>query len=193
MKKLNLIVFAALVALALAACSTGTSSNPEPTPEPAPAITYTVVFSMDGGDAVASETVTEGSVAAKPADPIKTGYTFKGWYADAEMTSAFDFATTAIVSDTTVYAKWQINRYTVTFVVSLPSRVTTLVQPDSVTADYGATIAVPETITNSNPRISPPELQGWNTDESGFGSWTGTVKKTFTIPANDVKLYAAWL
>lgn len=36
MKKLNLIVFTALVALALAACSTGTSSDPEPAPHDNP-------------------------------------------------------------------------------------------------------------------------------------------------------------
>lgn len=67
--------------------------------------TYTVTFNTDGGSAVASQTVTSGAKATKPADPAKEGFTFDGWYKDAAFTTAFDF-NTAITSDVTVYAKW---------------------------------------------------------------------------------------
>ena len=67
--------------------------------------TYTVTFNTDGGSAVASQTVTSGAKATKPADPAKEGFAFDGWYKDAAFTTAFDF-NTAITSDVTVYAKW---------------------------------------------------------------------------------------
>ncbi len=68
--------------------------------------TYTVTFNTDGGSTVASQTVTSGAKATKPADPAKEGFTFDGWYKDAAFTTAFDF-NTAITSNVTVYAKWK--------------------------------------------------------------------------------------
>ena len=58
---------------------------------------FTVTFDSDGGSAVAAVTVKSGEKAAKPADPAKDGYTFKGW--------DFDFST-PIKADTEVKAKW---------------------------------------------------------------------------------------
>ena len=70
-----------------------------------PATTFTVTFNTNGGSAVASQTVADGSKATKPADPTKDGYTFDGWYQDATFTVAFDFSS-AITADITLYAKW---------------------------------------------------------------------------------------
>lgn len=69
-------------------------------------IRYTVTFDMGGhGTAPADQKVESGSTAVKPADPAESGYTFEGWYADADFHTAFDFDA-AITADTTVYAKW---------------------------------------------------------------------------------------
>ena len=73
--------------------------------EAKPATTFTVTFETNGGSAVASQTVTDGSKAAKPAEPTKDGSAFEGWYQDAKLESAFDF-NTAITADVTLYAKW---------------------------------------------------------------------------------------
>lgn len=73
---------------------------------------YTVTFNTDGGTAVESQTVDHGSKATKPANPTKTGYTFAGWYTEAD--TEFDFDT-PITSPTTLYAKWNANQYTITF------------------------------------------------------------------------------
>ena len=51
---------------------------------------------------------------AKPADPTRTGYEFKGWYTDAACTDGreFDFANqTQIRTDMTLYAKWEAIHY----------------------------------------------------------------------------------
>ena len=58
-----------------------------------------------------------GQAATRPADPSETGYTFGGWYTDpsCEDEYAFDFAQPVTV-DTTLYAKWSANEYTIEFV-----------------------------------------------------------------------------
>lgn len=66
---------------------------------------FTVTFDTDGGSAVPSQTVADGSKATKPADPTKEGYTFVNWYKEAAFTNLFDFDD-AITADTTIYAKF---------------------------------------------------------------------------------------
>ena len=75
---------------------------------------YTVTFDSYGGTPVPpAQEVEYGLTATKPADPTLKGYTFDGWYLDGEE-EPFDFGTT-ITSDITLTAKWEINKYTVTF------------------------------------------------------------------------------
>ena len=73
---------------------------------------YTVKFVVDGE--VTETKVKEGEKVAKPADPVKDGYNFLGWFAGEE---AYDFG--AVTADVTVTAKFEevIAEYTVKFVV----------------------------------------------------------------------------
>ena len=50
-----------------------------------------------------------------PVNPAREGYTFGGWYSDAECTSALDLTSATFGEDSSVYAKWIINTFTVTF------------------------------------------------------------------------------
>ena len=59
----------------------------------------------------------------KPQEPVREGYTFGGWYRDAECTDSrkFDFDTQSqLVTDTTLFAKWIPNSYRVYYNLSLP-------------------------------------------------------------------------
>ena len=46
--------------------------------------------------------------------PILDGYTFNGWHSDAGLTNAYTF-TTMPAEDITIYAKWSINQYEITY------------------------------------------------------------------------------
>ena len=72
-----------------------------------------VKFDSKGGSAVAAQTVQKGGKATKPANPTRTGYTFKGWTLNG---SAYNF-NTAVKGDITLVASWEKNveNYTVTF------------------------------------------------------------------------------
>ena len=72
-------------------------------------------FDANAGDASVSNmpesqtTISyNGNAEAPDKTPIRNGYTFLGWYTDAEGTKAFDFENTALTENwTTVYAKWE--------------------------------------------------------------------------------------
>lgn len=69
----------------------------------------TVRFVMDGGTELADIIVKFGDLIERPVDPEKKGYTFFGWYKDAECTQLWDFETETVEEDTTLYAKWTEN------------------------------------------------------------------------------------
>lgn len=77
-----------------------------PVTEP-PVVTYTVTFESNGGSAVVAQVVEEGMTATEPEAPTMEGYAFAGWYADAELAEAYDFAAT-VHEDLTLYADWTI-------------------------------------------------------------------------------------
>jgi len=87
---------------------------------------YTVSFDANTGTGGQSEAVTATYDSAMPAisttAPTKRGYTFMGWYDNADYTQGTQYYTAEGESartwdktaDTTLYAGWQINQYTLT-------------------------------------------------------------------------------
>ena len=74
---------------------------------------YEVTFKNEDGTILSDgQTVEYGNVATEPEKPIKEGHTFKGWYnGDAEYTF-----TEEVKGNVELIAKWEKNKYTVTFV-----------------------------------------------------------------------------
>ncbi len=67
---------------------------------------YTVTFDTRGGSTVPSAMTAQNKTMAAPADPERSGYTFVGWYKDADCTQAWDFSKDVVTADMTLYAKW---------------------------------------------------------------------------------------
>ena len=90
---------------------------------------YTVKFVVDGEETV--QAVKEGEKAVKPADPVKEGYVFKGWYVGEE---AYDFEK-VVSSDLELVAKFEevIAEYTVKFVVDGAEEVQTVKEGEKAT------------------------------------------------------------
>lgn len=135
---------------------------------------YTVTFDYnDGTTSAKNVTVEKNSKVSKPSDPTRTGYTFKGWFTTKDGTTAFDFDK-KIDGNTTAYAQWTINKYTVKFETDGGSAIT------SQTVEYG------KTITETTPTKSGFVFSGWYTDQDCTKTFNGTV-------TNDVTLYAKWV
>lgn len=83
--------------------------------------TYTVTLNANGGKVNEKDTDTitvtyDSEYGDELVDPVRTGYTFDGWYADSSFSgSKIERSTTvAITEDQTLYAKWTPSEYTVT-------------------------------------------------------------------------------
>ena len=125
---------------------------------------YTVTFQSEGGSEVASQ-IRANTPAGRPADPTKEGYTFIGWY-NGESEWNFE---TPVTEKLTLTAKWQINRYTITFDTAGGSEVA------PITQDYGTTITAP----------ANPTKTGYT-----FAGWDKTIPTT--MPAGDMTITARW-
>ncbi|MDD3107562.1 MAG: InlB B-repeat-containing protein, partial [Bacilli bacterium] len=76
---------------------------------------YTITFETNEGSSVEALTQDYNTTIIAPEEPKREGHTFGGWYADEIFTQAFDF-TAMPAEDITVYAKWNINSYTLQYV-----------------------------------------------------------------------------
>lgn len=75
-----------------------------------------VTFNANGhSTAPEAQTVLNGNKITEPTAPSEDGYTFGGWYKEAECTNKWDFGTDVLNDDITLYAKWTEITHTVTF------------------------------------------------------------------------------
>ncbi len=73
---------------------------------------YTLVLDANGGSAFEAESYKKGQVVSlEDKIPVKEGYIFDGWYADAALTE--EITSVTIAEDTFVYAKWVKERHPV--------------------------------------------------------------------------------
>jgi uncharacterized repeat protein (TIGR02543 family) len=96
------------------------SSSPPTSNNVAIALTsYSVTFNSNGGSPVPTvQTITCNSIATAPTQaPVKTGYTFVGWYLDTSSSTAFNFST-PITGATTLNAKWTIKQFALTIIAT---------------------------------------------------------------------------
>jgi uncharacterized repeat protein (TIGR02543 family) len=67
----------------------------------------TIFFQCNGGNAIKQIKGTAGAVATEPTAPTKTGFTFAGWYKEAALTNAWNWASDVYpATNITLYAKW---------------------------------------------------------------------------------------
>ncbi|MCB5259007.1 MAG: InlB B-repeat-containing protein, partial [Candidatus Cloacimonetes bacterium] len=70
--------------------------------------TFTVNFESNGGDDVASiGNVRYEATITEPTAPEKQGYSFAGWFKEADLNNEWIFASDQVKADTTLYAKWE--------------------------------------------------------------------------------------
>jgi len=152
-----------------------------PVPPPPPTPTYTVTFDSQGGSEVDSQTVAHGGKVTEPTAPTRTGYTFDGWYKELECTNAWTFATDKVTSVMTLYAKWTINSYTVTFDKNDGD---TEANPMTKPATHGGNVGtLPEAPTKTGYTFA-----SWNTQANGSGSEFTAA----TVVIADITVYAQW-
>ncbi|MFD4493256.1 InlB B-repeat-containing protein, partial [Lysinibacillus fusiformis] len=136
---------------------------------------HTVSFEVDGGSAIANQTVAHGEKASAPT-PAKVGYTFEGWYTDVTHTDIYDF-NKEITANTTIYAKWEPLKYTVSFEVDGGSTVS------NQSVAHGEKASEPTPV----PTKAGYTFGGWYTDVGRTQAYdfTSVITEATTI-------YAKW-
>ena len=135
--------------------------------------TYAVTLNTNGGTIADGKDVTGytyGVGATLPTDVTRTGYTFKGWYDNENLTGS---PVTAIGGAETgnkeYWAKWEINQYTITFDTNGGSEIA------PITQDYGTEITAPDN----------PTRKGYT-----FKGWDKEIPET--MPAENITITARW-
>jgi uncharacterized repeat protein (TIGR02543 family) len=144
---------------------------------------FTLSFEENGGNEVTDLTKEEGSLIGVLPAPVKLGYIFAGWYADADLATAF--GTSKMPSESiTLYAKWTAASYTVT----LNATGGTFGKDESVRV-ISATYGNPYGDQLASPAFSGKYFSGWFTELQG-----GTkVKADTKVKTSDHHtLYAQW-
>ncbi len=136
-----------------------------------------------GGDTTEVKTDTEGKPTEFPADPSRTGYTFAGWYTEAEG-GRLVTASTTFTESATVYAHWTVaitpskpRTYTITFNANGGGSNVTL-----TTGTDGKLAALPDA-----PSRTGYTFDGWYTAPSG-----GTQITKDTVFQGHTTVYAHW-
>jgi len=136
---------------------------------------YTVTFDTDGGNEIAPVSVKADEKVTEPANPVKSGYNFGGWYSDAAKQNKYDF-NTPVTENITLYAHWSEAVYTVTFNTDGGNEIA----PVPVKA-YG-TVAKPATPVKPDCKFG-----GWYSDAGKQN------KYDFSTPVTkNITLYAKW-
>ena len=136
---------------------------------------FIVSFATNGGTLIKSQNIVYGNKITKPIDPQKDNYDFVGWYKDEDCTIKFDFST-RIISNITLYAKWSLKHFVVSFVTNGGTKI------ENQNVEYGCSITKP-----IDPEKEHNDFAGWYTDVS----YSKPFDFSSTIICN-ITLYAKW-
>ena len=120
---------------------------------------YTVTFVDYDGTVLKTESVTEGSAAHAPADPVRLGYTFTGW--DRDFSN--------VTSNMTVTAQYRINSYRLT-ILYVYENGATAASTYTANYNYGASYSV-----------TSPTISGYTADKPTVRGTMGAANVTVTV------------
>ena len=133
---------------------------------------YTVTFNSYGGSKVDPQVVEYGLYAQEPEEPTLKGFTFAYWYLDDE-NEAYDFDTTPITEDITLTAKWEINKFKVTFDTDGGEPI-----PDDQFVEWGLFVEEPTT----EPTKTGYTFDGWYLGDEKY-DFSAAVEQNITLTA----------
>lgn len=138
--------------------------------------TFTVTFHSNGGSSVKAQIIAKGSKATEPNTPIKSGFTFMGWYKEASCITPYKF-NDPVNANITLYARWLADStptFTVTFETNGGSPF-----PKPQNREAGDTVTPP-----SEPKKTGYDFDGWYTGDKKWEFDKDTVNGHITLTAH---------
>ena len=142
-----------------------------------PLLSVTFDYNYEGAPAAYVQEVEKGTMVTPPADPVRDGYAFTGWFTDEDASVKADFGY-GITESKTFYAGWRQTAVTVTFDPNREGGERT-----TVPVTIGSAVAQPQDPVWDDAHL----FTGWFTDEDC------SVRYDFTAPVTEaLTLYAGW-
>lgn len=152
-------------------------------------VMYSVAFETGAeGGTLPDVSVMNGKTIAKPDDPVREGYIFLGWYADAEYQKLYNFETESVTGNTKLYARWM---------PTAPGRTEYEIGFD-LNYEGAESVASIRTIGGKLYNVTTPQREGYD-----FGGWwvspyndpdkLSYVYNADTVFEENLTLYAKWL
>jgi uncharacterized repeat protein (TIGR02543 family) len=149
-----------------------TATHSSPASDRLAVTTKVTVTFISGSDAISGSEIEKGSAVSPPTAQTRTGYTFAGWYHEAACINAWNFAVDVVTANVTLYAKWTLNSYTVTF----DSNGGSAVAPQTV--DHGSIATKPV-----DPSKTGFTFDGWYNDATVY-NFSDAVTGDLTLKAH---------
>lgn len=114
------------------------------------ATNYTVTYNTNGGNSIAQKNYTIETATFDLPTPTRTGYTFAGWYDNANLTgNKVTQVAKGSTGNKTFYAAWTINQYTLTYSAGEGGSVTGT-KESGAKIDYNTSITLTATPSAGN-------------------------------------------
>ena len=149
-------------------------------------ITYNIKYNLNGGTGATNTTYTvESATITLPTAPTKTGYTFAGWYDNANLTgNKVTQVAKGSTGDKEFWAKWTPNTYTITYKDQGNTTFSgTHASGNPTTHTYGTATTLK---TASKTGYT---FEGWHTDAACTNKVTSLGATAYTA---NITLYAKW-
>jgi len=165
-----------------------------------PSSQYKVDFDLNpyGKGAPSAQYVYSGECAIEPIAPMRRGYDFAGWYLASDGSGdIWNFAEDVIATPTTLYAKWTLQEYEISFDLSGGSGASI----ESQTRNYLSCDETDETdifaLTN---KVAEPSGVYTKSEFEFAGWWVGDSVDNYSqewnfasdLPNESMTLYAGW-
>lgn len=157
------------------------------TPVPSIVDRFEVVFNLNYSGATGApttQTIPTGDNATRPADPIRTGFSFGGWYQEPSCESIWIFEEDKVTEAITLYAKWVAvtlqEEYSVSFSLNYADSPE---GPPTQAVLPGGVLSPPE-----DPVREGYTFGGWYREETCLVAWNFTAD----IVTENRVLYAKW-
>lgn len=149
-------------------------------------VNFTVSFESNGGSAVSGATVVNGKKVIQPADPVKDGFVFVGWYQDSSFSIPFSFNSQIITSNITLYARWAEKQ-----VGSLEFTVKFDAANDGVNPEPRMTVSGGKLYNLPVVEKAGYTFKGWWVSMNGDGALSYEYTEDMALDA-DTTLHAVW-
>lgn len=141
---------------------------------------FYVYLELNNGQPRLKRVLTKPSLVPEPEEPVREGYIFDGWYADAKLTKPWNFYSSIADEKTVIYAKWVSDGSLISYNIKIAKITGGVIEVNPETASEGEPVII-TVVPEKGKRIVAGSLK--------INGKTSDVF-SFIMPAKDVLIEA---